>query len=144
MRVTGEGEPGERGGPNGDLYVYLRVKPHKIYSREGNDVIIAVRVSFPQATLGDEIEVPTLEGKVKLKVPEGTQSGTLFRLRGKGIPDVHGYGRGDQHVKVLVVTPTKLNDEQRRLLQELAVTMGEEPAGVEKGFFGKVKDAFMG
>lgn len=144
LRVTGEGEPGERGGPNGDLYVYIKVKPHKLYKREGNDVITEVKVSFPQAALGDEIEVPTLEGKVKLKVPEGTQSGTFFRLRGKGIPDVHGYGRGDQHVKVTVVTPTKLTDEQKKLLHQLASTMGENPAGVEKGFFGKVKDAFMG
>ncbi|MDT3700874.1 MAG: molecular chaperone DnaJ [Thermincola sp.] len=144
LRVTGEGEPGERGGPYGDLYVYIQVKPHQLYKREGNDVITEVKVSFPQAALGDEIEVQTLEGKIKLKVPEGTQSDTFFRLRGKGIPDVHGYGRGDHHVKVIVVTPTKLSDEQKKLLLDLANTMGENPAGVEKGFFGKVKDAFMG
>lgn len=144
LRVTGEGEPGERGGPYGDLYVFIQVKHHKLYKREGNDVITEVKVSFPQAALGDEIEVQTLEGKIKLKVPEGTQSDTFFRLRGKGIPDVHGYGRGDHHVKVIVVTPTKLSDEQKKLLLDLANTMGENPAGVEKGFFGKVKDAFMG
>lgn len=144
LRVTGEGEPGEHGGPHGDLYVYIRVKPHKIFKREGNDIITEIKVSFPQAALGDEIEVDTLDGKVQLKVPEGTQSGTLFRLKGKGIPDLHGYGRGDQHVKVDVVTPSKLNEEQKDLLRRLAETMGESPAGIEKGFFEKVKDAFMG
>lgn len=144
IRVTGEGEPGERGGPNGDLYIYIRIKPHKIFSREGNDVLTEIKISFPQASLGDEVEVHTLEGKVKLKVPEGTQSGTFFRLRGKGIPDVHGYGRGDQHVKVTVVTPGKLNEKQKQLLKEFASTLGENPAGVEKGFFEKVKDAIIG
>lgn len=144
VRVTGEGEPGERGGPNGDLYVFIKVKPHKIYEREGNDVITELKISFPQAALGDTFQVQTLDGKVELKVPEGTQSGTFFRLKGKGIPDVHGYGRGDQHVKVTVVTPTKLNEEQKEKLRDFASTMGENPAGVEKGFFEKVKDAFKG
>lgn len=144
VRVTGEGEPGERGGPYGDLYIYLKVKPHKIFKREGNDVITEIKISFSQAALGDELEVPTLDGKVQLKVPEGTQSGTFFRLKGKGIPDLHGYGRGDQHVKVTVVTPNKLTDKQKDLLREFAETFGENPAGVEKGFFEKVKDAFIG
>ncbi|MFZ5641676.1 MAG: molecular chaperone DnaJ [Bacillota bacterium] len=144
LRVAGEGEPGEKGGPPGDLYIFLRVKPHKIFKREGNDVIVEMPVSFPQAALGDEIEVPTLDGKVQLKVPEGTQSGTFFRLKGKGIPDLHGYGRGDQHVRLIVVTPKKLTDEQKELLRKYAGTFGEQPAGVEKGFFEKVKDAFIG
>ncbi|MFA5880597.1 MAG: molecular chaperone DnaJ [Eubacteriales bacterium] len=144
LRVSGEGEPGEHGGPHGDLYVYIKVKPHKIFKREGNDVIIEVKVSFPQAALGDEILVPTLDGKIELKVPEGTQSGTFFRLKGQGIPDVHGYGRGDQHVRVTVVTPAKLTEEQKELLREFASATGENPAGVGKGFFDKVKDAFMG
>ncbi len=144
LRVTGEGEPGQRGGPPGDLYVYIRVKQHKIFVREGNDVICEIPVSFPQLALGDEIEVPTLEGKVKIKVPEGTQTGTFFRLKGKGIPDLHGYGRGDQHVKVVVATPTKLTEEQKDLLRRLADSFGEQPQEVEKGFFEKVKDAFMG
>jgi len=144
LRVAGEGEPGERGGPHGDLYIYIRVKPHKIFNREGNDVITEINISFPQAALGDELEVPTLEGKVQLKIPEGTQSGTFFRLKGKGIPDVQGYGRGDQHVQVTVVTPTRLTEEQKQMLREFAETYGEKPAGVEKGFFEKVKDAFIG
>jgi molecular chaperone DnaJ len=144
LRVSGEGEPGERGGSHGDLYVYIKVKAHKMYKRDGNDVITEARISFPQAALGDILKVPTLDGKVELKIPEGTQSDTYFRLRGKGIPDVHGYGRGDHHVKVTVVTPAKLTDKQRELLKDFAETLGENPAGVEKGFFEKVKDAFMG
>lgn len=144
LRVTGEGEPGERGGPPGDLYVFIRVRPHKIFKREGNDIITEVKISFPRAALGDEIEVPAIDGKVKLKIPEGTQSGTFFRLKGKGVPDVHGYGKGDQHVKVIIETPAKLTEEQKRLLQEFAKTFGENPIGVEKGFFEKVKDAFIG
>lgn len=144
LRVSGEGEPGIKGGPPGDLFVYIRVKPHKIFVREGNDVICDIPISYPQAALGDEIEVPTLDGKVKLKVPEGTQSGTYFRLRGKGIPDLHGYGRGDQHVRVVVSIPTKLSEEQKDLLRKFAATLGNQPQGVEKGFFEKVKDAFMG
>ena len=144
LRVSGEGETGSRGGPRGDLYVYLYVKPHKIFTREGNDVVCEVPVSFAQAALGDEIEVPTLEGTAKVRVPEGTQHGTVFRLRGTGIPDVSGYGRGDQHVRVKVVTPTKLTDKQKEVLREFALLNGEKPAGVEKNLFEKVKDAFMG
>lgn len=144
LRVTGEGESGLRGGPRGDLYVYIYVKPHKIFFREGNDVICEVPLSFSQAALGDEIEVPTLDGAAKLKIPESTQHGTVFRLRGKGIPDVHGYGRGDQHVRVKVVTPSKLTDKQKEALREFARSCGEMPSEVEKGFFDKVKDAFMG
>lgn len=144
LRVSGEGESGLRGGPRGDLYVYIYVKPHKIFSREGNDVICEIPVSFAQAALGDEIEVPTLEGTAKIKVPEGTQHGTVFRLRAKGIPDIGGYGRGDQHVRIKVVTPTKLSDRQKELLKEFARISGENPLGTEKGFLDKVKDAFMG
>lgn len=144
LRVPGEGEAGTRGGPRGDLYVYIRVKPHKFFKREGNDIICEIPISFVQAALGDELEVPTLEGKVSLKIPEGTQTGTVFRLRGKGIPDINGYGRGDQHVKVRVVTPTKLNEQQRKLLREFGRSMGEEPKEAEKGFFEKMRDAFMG
>jgi len=144
LRVTGEGEPGEKGGPPGDLYIFLRVKPHKFFQREGNDVIVEMPVSFPQAALGDEIEVPTLDGKVQLKVPEGTQSGTFFRIKGKGIPDLHGYGRGDQHVRLVIVTPKKLTEDQKELLRKYAATFGDKPMGVEKGFFEKMKDAFIG
>ncbi|OAT82391.1 molecular chaperone DnaJ [Desulfotomaculum copahuensis] len=144
LRVAGEGETGLRGGPQGDLYVYIHVRAHRIFRREGNDVVMEVPLSFVQAALGDEIEVPTLEGDAQLRIPEGTQHGTVFRLRGKGIPDLGGYGRGDQLVRVKVVTPTKMSEEQKQLLREFAQLGGESPAGVEKGFFKKVKDAFMG
>lgn len=144
IRVTGEGEVGSKGGPAGDLYVFIHVKAHKYFKREGNDVLVEVPISFPQAALGDELEINTLEGKVKLKVPEGTQSGTYFRLKGKGIANVNGYGKGDMHVRVVVVTPNKLDEKQKQLLRELAKLSGENPLGVQKGFLDKMKDAFMG
>jgi len=144
LRVSGEGESGLRGGPRGDLYVYIYVKAHKFFRREGNDVIVEIPVSFSQAALGDEIEVDTLDGKARVKVPEGTQSGSVFRLRGRGIPDLHGHGRGDQHVRVKVVTPTRLTEKQKELMQEFARLGNENPASSDKGFFEKVKGAFMG
>lgn len=144
LRVAGEGEAGLRGGPRGDLYVYIYVKSHKFFHRDGNDVVVEVPLSFAQAALGDEIEVDTLDGQVKVKIPEGTQTGTVFRLRGRGIPDLHGHGRGDQHVRVKVVTPGRLTDKQKALLREFANLSNENPAGADKGFLGRVKDAFMG
>ncbi|MFZ5642236.1 MAG: molecular chaperone DnaJ [Bacillota bacterium] len=144
LRVSGEGEKGTRGGPKGDLYVYIYVKPHKFFRRDGNDVVIEVPLSIAQAALGDEVDVDTLDGKVSVKIPEGTQTGAVFRLRGKGIPHLGGHGRGDQHVVVKVVTPVKLSDKQKELLREFARLSEENPTGVEKGFFGKVKDAFIG
>ncbi len=144
LRVAGEGEAGIRGGPRGDLYVYINVRPHRLFKREGNDIICEMPISFAQAALGDELEVPTLEGTAKIRIPEGTQHGTEFRLRGKGIPDLNGYGRGDQYVRVKVVTPTRLTERQKQLLREFAALSGENPAGESKGFFEKVRDAFMG
>jgi len=144
LRLAGEGEIGERGGPPGDLYVYIHVKPHRVFKREGNDIVCEMTISFVQAALGDEIDVPTLDSQIKMKIPEGTQPDTIFRLRGKGIPDVNGFGRGDQLVRVQVVTPTKLTDRQRELLREFASLGGDRVQGNEKGFFERVKDAFMG
>jgi molecular chaperone DnaJ len=144
LRVSGEGEAGPYGGPTGDLYVYISVHPHRIFTREGNDIICEIPLSFAQAALGDEIEVPTLEGTAKIRIPEGTQHGTVFQLRNQGIHSLNGYGRGDQHVIVKVVTPTKLTEQQKQLLRELARLSGESPSGVEKGFFGKMRDAFTG
>lgn len=148
VRLAGEGESGIRGGPPGDLYVYIHVKHHRIFSREADDLICEVPISFTQAALGDELEVPTLEGKAVLKVPEGTQTGTVFRLKGKGVPNVNGYGRGDQHVRVKVVTPARLNDKQRELLKEFARQGGDRlqdhAAAGEKSFFEKMKEAFKG
>ncbi|TEB11526.1 molecular chaperone DnaJ [Pelotomaculum propionicicum] len=148
LRVSGEGEAGLRGGPRGDLYVYIHVKPDRVFKRDGDDLICEMPISFVQAALGDELEIPTLEGTAKLKIPEGTQSGTVFRMRGKGVPNVSGYSRGDQHVVVRVVTPTKLSDKQKTLLKEFSNLGGEHTKninpGADKSFFEKMKDAFMG
>ncbi len=144
LRLSGEGEKGLRGGPPGDLFVYIHVKPHATFKREGNDVVIDTDISFVQASLGDEINVPTLDGDAKLKVPEGTQSGMVLRMKSKGIPDVRGYGRGDQHVRIRVVTPTRLTGKQKDLLQEFDRIEGQKPHSGEKGFFEKMRDAFSG
>jgi len=142
LRVSGEGEPGVRGGPSGDLYVYLFVKSHQIFQRDGQEVFCEVPVSMVQATLGDEIDVPTLDGKEKLKIPAGTQPGTVFRLKEKGIPSLRGRGRGDQHVKIKVIIPQKMNDRQRELLKEFAVQGGDHVHAEQKSFFNKMKDLF--
>jgi molecular chaperone DnaJ len=143
LRVGGAGEAGLSGGPAGDLYVVIHVREHPIFVRQGNDVVVEVPVSFPQAALGTEVEVPTLEGKVKVKIAAGTQSGKVLRLKGKGIPDLHGYGRGDQLVKVIVETPRRLNPRQRELLEEFAKISGEElHHPMAKGFVEKIREMF--
>lgn len=142
LRVAGEGEAGQRGGPPGDLYVYITVKPHPVFKRTGNDLILEQKISFAQAALGATIDVPTLEGTASLKIPEGTQPGTLFRIRGKGIPYLRGSGRGDELVRVRIEVPTKLNPAQREAIRQVAEAFGEEVAPPEKGFIGKVKEAF--
>ncbi|MCQ9208842.1 MAG: molecular chaperone DnaJ, partial [Omnitrophica bacterium] len=142
LRVSGEGEAGARGGPSGDLYVDIYVQPDEIFERHGQNLLCEVPISFTQAALGAEIEVPTLNGKVKMRVPSGTQSGKLFRLRGKGISDVHGYGKGDELVRVNVETPTGLNAKQRKLLQEFAKECGEEVNPLSRSFVEKVKKLF--
>ena len=142
LKLRGEGENGARGGPPGDLYVVMIVQDHPIFAREGTDVICEMPISFVNASLGAEIEVPTLEGKVKMKVPPGTQSHAVFRLKGKGIRDVHGSRRGDEHVRVLVETPTRLSARQKELLNEFAEEGGEEAHPIAKGFFEKVKELF--
>ena len=143
LRLSGEGEAGLRGGPHGDLYVYIMVRPHKFFRREGNEVVCDIDLSFAQAALGDVIEVPTLDGTADLKIPEGTQTGTIFRIKDKGIPYLNGSGRGDQHVRVKVITPTKLNDKQKDLLKEFAKQSGEKnPRAQEKNIFEKMKEAF--
>jgi len=117
LRVAGEGEPGDGGGPRGDLYIYVEVLPDEIFVREGNDVVCEVPINFAQAALGTTIRVPTLRGEAELKIPAGTQSGQLFRMRNQGIPDLRGYRQGDQIVRIQVETPTRLSREQRELLQ---------------------------
>lgn len=143
LRLANEGQPGSNGGPPGDLYVVLHVKPHPFFRREGNDLHCTVPVNIAQAALGAEIEVPTLEGPEKVKIPEGTQPGAQFRLRHKGVPDVNGAGRGDLWVHIDVRVPTRLTRQQRRLLEELAATLpAEAETDQEKGLFDKVKDYF--
>lgn len=142
LRVAYEGEAGTRGGQPGDLYVYIFVKQHKLFTREGNDVICEVPITFVQAALGDEVQVPTLDGQIKLTIPEGTQTGTVFRLKEKGVPHLRGSGRGDQHVRVKVTTPKKLTEQQRELLLEFARLSGDDANPEQKSFFKKVKDAF--
>jgi len=142
LKLRGEGEGGYHGGPAGDLYVVLHVKEHALFTREGNDVICDVPIGFTQAALGAEIDVPTPHGKIKMKIPTGTQSGNVFRLKGKGVPDVRGYGQGDALVRVVVETPRKLTAKQRELLEEFARLSGEEVHPIAKGFFDKVKEMF--
>jgi molecular chaperone DnaJ len=128
IRITGEGEAGYRGGPAGNLYVMVSVKPHEYFTRDGDDVIYELPVNIAQATLGVELPVPTLHGVCELKIPAGSQSGKAFRLKNKGIPHLHGRGSGDQLVVLRVVTPESLNKEQRRLFEELSKTLGREKA----------------
>jgi molecular chaperone DnaJ len=118
IRLPREGEASSSGGPPGDLFVVIYVRPHETFEREGNHILYDAEITFVQAVLGDEIEVPTLNGKAKLKIPKGTQTHTSFRLKGEGIPDVHGRGKGDEYVRVIVKTPTKLTDNQKHLLLE--------------------------
>jgi molecular chaperone DnaJ len=142
LKLRGEGESAPSGGAPGDLYVVIQVETHPIFRRENLDILCDVPITFVQATLGAEIDVPTLEGKVKMKVPAGTQSGKLFRIKGKGVKDPHGYQQGDQHVRVLVETPTHLTARQKELLKEFASLGGEDVNPLAKGFFDKVKQLF--
>jgi molecular chaperone DnaJ len=141
ISIRGEGDPGSRGGPAGDLFVTVAVRPHPIFKRQGNDVICEIPITFVQAALGAELEVPTLDGKEKYTMPEGTQTGTIFRLKNKGIPYLRGSGRGDQYVKVEIDVPKKLNDKQKELLRQFADISGDDVYEQRKGFFDKMKDA---
>ena len=142
IRYQEQGDFGTNGGPAGDLYIVLHVKPHSFFEREGKDLFCSVPISFSQSALGAEIMIPTLEGEHKLKVPEGTQSGTIFRLRGKGVPSVKGGGKGDLHVQIRVQTPTKLTKKQRELLEEFGGTSAIENKPEPRGLFEKVKEIF--
>ncbi|MFZ3090004.1 MAG: molecular chaperone DnaJ [Nitrospirota bacterium] len=140
LKSTGDGEAGAHGGHAGDLYVVIIVRDHPVFTRDGNDIYCESPIGLAQAALGTEIEVPTLDGgKTDLKIPDGTQSGTTFRLKGKGIPNIRGYGKGDQIVRVIVQIPSKLNARQRDLLEEYAKISGEEISS-GKGFFKKMKE----
>lgn len=166
LRMQGEGEAGPDGGPNGDLFIYLHVRPHKIFERDGNDIYMEQPINVAQAALGDEIEVPTLEGRIKFKIPAGVQHGTRFRLKGRGVKGVNRFAAGDQYVTIVVETPKKLSDEERALFKRLAESLdrtelsyegrrrdeggkytktaskgdGKRADGEGKGWFNKFKD----
>ena len=144
LRVQGEGEPGPNGGPTGDLYVVLEVKEHPFFERRGADLYCTIPISIAQAALGAELQVPGLGGDEKLKIPEGTESGAVFRLRGKGLADPHGGGKGDLYYHVRVLTPSKLTREQRKLIEQLGASLKVENKPAERGssLFDKVKDIF--
>lgn len=150
LRLAGEGEAGTQGGPPGDLYVVIFVREHKFFQRDGNNLHCSVPVPFTTLALGSEITIPGIDGAETVKIPESTQTGTTFRLRGKGMPDVSGRGRGDLLVTVQATTPRKLTKEQKKLLEQLAATLPDtkvKPSSREdddhdKGIFGKVKDIF--
>lgn len=143
LRISGMGEPGERGGTPGDLYIVLYVKPHKIFKRTGVDISCTHSISFVKAALGGTTTVPTLEGKAKLKIPAGTQPNSTFRLRGKGIFKIGTQQRGNQYVKIILEVPKKLNDQQRNLLLEYAKLSGEDLEKLgDKSIFSKIKNAF--
>lgn len=142
LRIQGEGEGGGRGGPSGDLYVVILLEEHPFFQRQGNNIYCQVPIAITQAVLGSEISVPTLEGEEKLKIPEGTQSGTVFRLRNKGIVSLNERGRGDQFVTVNVVIPAKITKEQRILFESLAKLNKDDELSHERNIFEKVKDIF--
>ncbi|MGV8162283.1 MAG: molecular chaperone DnaJ [Candidatus Nanoarchaeia archaeon] len=137
LRVMGEGDAGVRGQHPGDLYIFISVKEHEFFERDGNDINIEVPIGYTQAVFGDDIEVPTLKGKAKLKIPAGTKSGTILKMRGKGIPYSDGLGTGDQNITVVVEVPTKLTSAQKEALNKYAETMGEQ-AKIQKNFFKKI------
>jgi len=142
LRLAGEGEGGTRG--RGDLYVHLSVAPHPVFQRDGPHLLVEYPVNIAQAALGAEVDVPTMNGRVSMKIPSGTQSGTVFRVRGKGLPDVHEGRHGDLLVRVVVETPTHLSAGQRRLVEELGRSLGEEAHPQRKSFLAKLKDVLKG
>jgi len=142
LRVSAGGEAGLRGGPPGDLYVVISIRPHKRFKRHGNDLALEIPISISQAALGVEMDVPTMEGKASLRIPEGTQHGATFRLKGYGMPHLRGSGKGDLRVKVKLVVPRRLNSRQKELLAEFAHLSGDEVGLENKGIIDRVKDAF--
>jgi molecular chaperone DnaJ len=132
LRIRGEGEEGERGGPPGDLFVFIYVEPHDFFAREGDDVICQIPISFPQAALGAELEVPTLNGKKNITIPKGTDHGEILKIKGEGFPKIRGYGRGDQIIQVIVKTPKNLTNKQEEILREFEEISKNSDRG-EKG-----------
>jgi molecular chaperone DnaJ len=142
IRLTGQGESGEEGGPRGDLYVIVRVREHEFYVRRGRDLLVEIPIPYTMAVLGGEVEVPSLAGRVKLPIPKSTQSGQLLRLRGLGMPDLHGYGKGDLFVRVVIDVPKKVSVEQQELLRKLAALEKVNIQPHQRSFFDKLKGLF--
>lgn len=142
LRLSGEGNAGIQGGPPGDLYLVVRVESHPFFTRENNDVVCEVPITFTQAALGTQVEVPTLYGKVEMKVPPGTQWGKIFRLKSKGFPDIRGYGHGDQLTKIIIETPMKLSKEQKEILNKFASITGDSVQPTRRSFLDKMKELF--
>ena len=144
IRLAGEGQPGINGGPNGNLYIVINVKPHKYFHRRDYDILMDLNVNVAQAVLGAEVEIPTVDGQATLKIPAGTQPGKVLHMRGKGVPHLRSNGRGDQLVIVNVEIPTRLNQEQRQLFEQLAKSLGSEVQPQERGFLDWLKEALGG
>ncbi|UCD91694.1 MAG: molecular chaperone DnaJ, partial [Methanobacteriota archaeon] len=137
LKIPGKGEAGERGGPAGDLYVFVHTKPHEIFERRGSDLVLDLPISFAQAALGDKVDIPTLDGKARLTIPPGTQTGTIFKITRKGLPDIDGYVRGDELVRVTVVTPEKMSSEERKIMKRFGETTGDYHNKGKKSIFRK-------
>jgi molecular chaperone DnaJ len=144
MRLAGEGQPGANGGPNGNLYITIRVKPHKFFRRREFDILLDLNINVAQAALGADVEVPTVDGPEKLRIPVGTQPGKVLYLRGKGVPKLRSNGRGDQLVIINVEVPSRLNSEQRELFEQLAKSLGSEVRPQERGFMERLKEILLG
>lgn len=144
IRLSGEGQPGANGGPNGDLYIIIKVKKHKYFRRRDYDILMDLNVNIAQATLGAEVEVPTVDGPAILRIPPGTQPGKVLRMRGKGVPKLRGSGRGDQLVVININIPNHVTDEQRELFEKLAKSLGSEVKPQERGFLEWLKDTLIG
>ena len=143
LRSAGNGEAGLRGSPAGELYVVIHVKPHEIFQRDGDDLLCEVPVNFVHAALGADVNVPTLQGSTSIKIPPGTQPGTMFRLKGKGIKNIQGYGHGDLHVRINVEVPTHLTPAQKTKLQEFAELCNGKESPISQTFFDKAKNLFQ-
>ena len=144
IRLGGEGQPGENNGPPGDLYLLVRVHPHKYFRRRDNDILLDLNVNVAQATLGAEVKVPTVDGDVKLKIPAGTQPGKIIRMRGKGVPHLRSNSRGDQLVIINITIPKKLDQEERKLFEQLASKMDSKVLPQERGFLERLKTVLGG
>lgn len=144
IRLAGEGQPGINGGPNGNLYLMVEVKPHQYFRRKGNDILLDLRINVAQASLGADVQVPSVDGMESLRIPPGSQPGKVLRLRSKGVPYLRGSGRGDQLIVLNVEVPTRLTAEQRKLMEQLATSLGSEVKPQERGFFDWLKDTLGG